>query len=85
MFMLIFSRSFIWNLISSFLPINVVPVFPMLGRIRCMLKLFDLIMLLPFGLAYGNIRECNLSLLASNISNWFVETYPALMLFLLFP
>ena len=57
----------------------------MLGRIRCMLKLFDLIMLLPFGLAYGNIRECNLSLLASNISNWFVETYPALMLFLLFP
>ena len=44
-----------------------------------MLLLIVLIILLPFGPACGNIRECNLSLFASNIPNWFVEIVSVLM------
>ena len=51
----------------------------MLGRIRCMVLFIDLIILLHFGPVYGNIRECDLSLFASNIPNWFVEIVSVLM------
>ena len=46
-----------------------------------MLLLIVLIILLPFGPACGNIRECNLSLFASNIPNWFVEIVSVLMVY----
>ena len=44
-----------------------------------MLLLVDSIVFLPFGAAYGNMRECNLSLFASNISNWCIEIFHVLM------
>ena len=44
-----------------------------------MLLFTDLIMLLLFGLAYDNIRECNLLLFVYDISNWFFELFSVLM------
>ena len=70
--MLILSKIFYLKSVPSFLPVYVIHVFTLLGRIRCMLLFIDLI-ILPFGPAYGYIRECNLSLFASNIPNWFVD------------
>ena len=44
-----------------------------------MLLFIELIIFLPFGPAFGNMRECNLSLFASNVPNWFVEIVSVLM------
>ena len=46
-----------------------------------MVLFIDLIILLHFGPVYGNIRECDLSLFASNIPNWFVEIVSVLMVY----
>ena len=74
-FMLILSK--IFN--PSSLPVYVILVFTLLGRIYCMLLFIDLLIFLPFGPAYGNIRDCNLSLSPSNVPNWFVEIVSVLM------
>ena len=76
--MLILSKIFYLKRVPSFLPVYVIHVFTLLGRIRCMLLFIDLI-ILPFGPAYGYIRECNLSLFASNVPNWLVEIVSVLM------
>ena len=44
-----------------------------------MLLFIELIIFLPFGPAFGNMRECNLSLFASNVPNGFVEIVSVLM------
>ena len=44
-----------------------------------MLLFIHLIIFLPFGSANGNIRECNLSLFASNEPNWFVKIVSVLL------